>query len=216
VDLLVKNQDRLIDQLDPNKDHELSESITRLKIFTELFYKTDIYRQLSDLIEEYRHKVTPNTNPGTIGNFLFGCTVNQECTPSCFQGIPPNNLGVCDKQVWILDSLSKTLNRVNKGFSSEALVYITNDTTITPDHLETLRKSDVKKAIIMKSDKGKYQVVETIDLTKEVHPTPKTSPQDETKPSSLWWLWLLIILVVLILIGIVIFFVIRRRQDITT
>jgi hypothetical protein len=225
VDILVKNQDRIIDQLDPNKDREILESLTRLKIFSELFHKTDIYRHLIDIIEEHRHKVKPNITVGTIGAFLFGCTssvdygVKQECNPICYQGIPPNNLGTCDKQIWVLDN---NLTRISGGLSStEAVLYITSNINVTSDHLDVLRKSGLKKVTVMKLVNDKYQTVDTIDLSTTLPPSSPQQPlqqqdQDNKRSGSLWWLWLLIILVVLVLIGIMVFYVTYRRNSTRT
>ena len=136
IKLLADNSDVNLNTI-PHSD-PIYKAFEFVKLAVALFYDTDQYSLITDLISNYPSP--PHILPNTAGSFLFGCSqsnygdvTNRFCSPICIQNIPPSKslslVSCCPHQVWSsLDpsniSFTQLSNPSNTNNSAYVYVYL--------------------------------------------------------------------------------------------
>ena len=187
------------------KDKTLNEAYDIVYSFSKLMYGTKQYKDIYNSLKNDKVDV----KPGTIGEFLYGCMINENsCNPSCYIGLAPYLFNKCDKQLWLYDGKLRILN---SSKSNQAIIQLRGKTL--EDLKDTLRSNNIDNinVIDVVDESGNKIVISTpVSMFTYTQPESKPTPPIHTQPKQVSSVVSFSITVLIIGIIILIFLILLR------
>ena len=114
------------------------------------------------LKDEFRPTVI---TPGTIGAFLFGCSLGthgdavKNCSPLCYNNLNYSSLQECEYQIWLQKDNGK-FSQLNSVTFGKGYIYVNeNFDGFTKEDIETFKNKKLVIAEVLRSRYGKYYTI---------------------------------------------------------
>jgi hypothetical protein len=167
INLLKEHVNTNIEDITKNKT--LNEAYDIVYSFSKLMYGTKQYKDIYNSLKN--DKV--NVKPGTIGEFLYGCMINENsCNPSCYIGLAPYLFNKCDKQLWLYDG---KLRLLNSSKSNQAIIQLRGKTL--EDLKNTLKSNSIDNInVIDVVDENGRKIVNSTPVSMFIYTKPESRP----------------------------------------
>ncbi len=198
ISILGNNHNILIKDI--KFDNIIHNAYINIKEWVDKLYNTNNYFLITETIDnQYRPS---QLKPGSIGAFLWGCSgnyygdVSKSCSNLCLNGIPFNQMEVCQYQIWKYNN--NILIKENNVQNDIAYIYVNDDWKgIDEQNYILLKTNNVKYILIVTTNNSRHYVKNKIQ---ELDQMNIIYNQIELKKAEINYIYILYIILILFII----------------